>query len=78
MARCRHEAAADAARWHGDRRHEDVGHIKSWPQRAARRCGDGRCEGVVHDKRRCEGVINSKFVGRCDGVVKWLRIKIRG
>jgi hypothetical protein len=71
MARCRHEAAADAARWHGDRRHEGVVHVKKWPQRAARRRGDGccDCEGVVHDKRCCEGVVNNKFVA----ALRWCR-----
>ena len=55
-------------RGRGDRRCEGVIHVMRWPLRAAGRCGDGRCDGVDHDKmvhggvRRCDGVVHDKEV----------------
>ena len=46
----------------------------------ARRRGDWRCEGVIHDDEmvhvnwRRDGVHNGKWLRRCDGVDKWLRV----
>ena len=61
-------------------RQEVVLHGTATAPSTARRRGDWRCEGVIHDDEMVhgnwgrDGVHNGKWLRRCDGVDKWLRV----